>query len=340
MGCKVKANQHGKLALSVHWNGRRFWEGTSLPDTGRNRKELDRLAALITAEIRANCFTSERYLHYFPNGNHAHEFRPAETTAAAPPVTGMTVNEYFELWIKRQQPPFVRSASARDYRQNITRNVLPVAIKTADGYPRPLGELRVTEITAPILLQLRDKLSSRGLALKTVRNIIDASFRAMMRDARAIDQLIDRDPFTGLVWPRMPTRVSRYLGSEGATKTAHSERTVRLLPDVRDVLRRMRPIHVTEDSYVFVNAKNGGPIEQHYGRFLASRVDDQLALLSAPASRAGVEPRMRKTATFGGGLQFQAERPLWNKASPTVPSWNQILQWLREMDLLRQAKAA
>jgi len=28
------------------------------------------------------------------------------------------------------------------------------------------------------------------------------------------------------------------------------------------------------------------------------------------------------------------------RASPTVPTWNQILTWLREMDLLRQARAA
>lgn len=427
MGCRVKTNQHGTLALSVHWNGRRFWEGTGLPDTARNRGELARLANLISAEIRANRFTADRYLHYFPNGNHSHEFQPAEP---APAVLdhALTVNEYYQLWIKRQQPPFVRAALARDYRQNITRSVLPVGIDTATGRPKPLGELLVSEITAPILLQLREKLSGRGLALKTVRNIMDASFRAMLRDARAVDQLIDRDPFAGLIWPRMPKRpadpftederdklvrwfrtkqpfyypfvlflfytgtrpseavalrwgdvdaeqgvvsirLSRYLGSEGATKTQHSERTIRLLPEVRDALRQLRPLHATEDSYVFVNSKNGGPIEQrewprdhwrraltgtkirprkfyatkhtfisvaltkglnlkfiaeycgtsvamieqHYGRFLASRVDDQLALLSGST----VAREEAKTATFGGGLQFRAEKPLRNIASPT-----------------------
>lgn len=433
MGCKVKTNQHGKLALSVHWNGRRFWEGTGLPDTAKNRVELQLIANLIAAEIRANRFTADRYLHYFPKGNRLHEFRPAGAPSAppAPPKT-LTLNEYFELWIKNQQPPFVRAARTRDYRQNITRNVLPVAINTATGQARTVGELLITEATAPVLLQLRQKLSARGLALKTVRNIMDASFRAMIRDARVVDQLIDRDPFTGVIWPRMPKkpadpfteqerdkilrwfrkrnpfyypfvfflfhtgvrpseavalrwgdvdpaqgiatiRLSRYLGSEGATKTAHSERTIRLLPEVREALRKTRPLHATEDTYVFVNSKNGGPIEQrewpkdhwrramtgtkirprkfyatkhtfisvaltkglnlkfiaeycgtsvamieqHYGRFLASRVDDQLAMLSAPAMPAEIRPRMAKTASFGGGLQFQAEKPLWNKASPT-----------------------
>jgi len=56
MGCRIKTNQHGTLALSVHWNRRRFWEGTGLPDTAKNRSELERLANLITAEIRANQF--------------------------------------------------------------------------------------------------------------------------------------------------------------------------------------------------------------------------------------------------------------------------------------------
>jgi len=58
-------------------------------------------------------------------------------------------------------------------------------------------------------------------------------------------------------------------------------------------------------------------IEQHYGRFLASRVDDQLALLATPAVATQVELRKQKTATFGRGLQFSAENPLWNEASPT-----------------------
>ena len=39
-------------------------------------------------------------------------------------------------------------------------------------------------------------------------------------------------------------------------------RRQQLLPVVRDALRAFRPLHATEDSYVFVNAKNGGPIEQ------------------------------------------------------------------------------
>jgi integrase len=45
----------------------------------------------------------------------------------------------------------------------------------------------------------------RGLKMKSARTIIDASFRAMMRDARKIDNLIDTDPFAALDWPRLPS---------------------------------------------------------------------------------------------------------------------------------------
>jgi hypothetical protein len=38
------------------------------------------------------------------------------------------------------------------------------------------------------------------------RNVIDASFRAMIRDARKIDYLVDRDVFEALIWPRLQTK--------------------------------------------------------------------------------------------------------------------------------------
>ena len=51
----------------------------------------------------------------------------------------------------------------------------------------------------------RQKKGARGLSLKTCRNIIDSSFRALVRDARRIDGLLDRDPFESVTWPRRDT---------------------------------------------------------------------------------------------------------------------------------------
>ena len=46
---------------------------------------------------------------------------------------------------------------------------------------------------------------------------------------------------------------SRYYGAENATKTGGSERDASLLPPVVDVLKATKPLHVTENDYVFKN---------------------------------------------------------------------------------------
>jgi hypothetical protein len=44
---------------------------------------------------------------------------------------------------------------------------------------------------------------------------MDASFRAMIRDARTVDYLIEKDPFEALVWPRRtPTKPNPFQEEE------------------------------------------------------------------------------------------------------------------------------
>ena len=38
--------------------------------------------------------------------------------------------------------------------------------------------------------------------MKTARDIIDGTFRAIYRDARTTDRLLTDDPFAALTWPR------------------------------------------------------------------------------------------------------------------------------------------
>lgn len=73
-------------------------------------------------------------------------------------------------------------------------------------------------------------------------------------------------------------------------------------------------------------------IEQHYGRFLDAEASARLDMLDA----AGGE----KTSTFDPGLTVDASKYATQGMSPTVPSWNQLLGWLKELDLLRRAEAA
>jgi integrase len=145
-----------------------------------------------------------------------------------------------------------------------------------------------------------------GLGLKSCRNIIDGTFRAMMRDARAEKPSLGlTDHFANLKWKRLPTpkpdpftteerdvilkhfrqkrafyypfvatlfgtgarpseiialrwgdidlrsftlsiSKSHYMGEDGPTKTAASERVIALGMPVIEALRAIKPLHVTE----------------------------------------------------------------------------------------------
>jgi integrase len=71
------------------------------------------------------------------------------------------------------------------------------------------------------------------------------------------------DDFTGLGF--LCISKSRYLDRDGATKTVGSDRTIRLLPSVIEVLKRIKPLQATEQSYVFLNQK-GQPLNFHTWR--------------------------------------------------------------------------
>jgi len=318
MGCTVKCNRHGTLALRLYWNGREWWEGLGLKATKANRDKAERVAAAIDGEIKAGLFTQQRYGFYFPFGNRAAEFAAARTIAT-PSTCDLTLKAYSEMWLPRQCTPFVRAAQQRDYQRDV-RVTLAVPITTPDGKV-PLGDLRLVDLAPRHLLELRDQLLRRGLALKSVRNMVDASLRAMYRDARSTDLLTVNAPFAALRWPRtapplpdpfveaerdrlldwfrtrrpfyypfvftlfhtgarpseltplrwadidlaggtITIRRSRVLGADAAPKTAQSARTIPVQPAVVAVLRDLQPLHADADGFVFVNAKNGGPIDQ------------------------------------------------------------------------------
>jgi len=146
----------------------------------------------------------------------------------------------------------------------------------------------------------------------------------MIRDARTVDYLIEKDPFEALLWPRkLPSKPdpfeeeerdaiiayfrqksffyysfvytlfftgmrpsealglywsdvdlrrgeisilkSRYLGAESGTKTEGSERVIKLHPNVAGILKAIKPLHVAEDTPVFLNHE-GEPINFHTWR--------------------------------------------------------------------------
>jgi len=101
------------------------------------------------------------------------------------------VGEYFEKWIEEQKP-LARPSALRDYSQHFSTYVLPEFASTL-----------MDAVTVDRLSSFRNKLLTRGLSLKTCRNIIDASFRAMHKRAR-VEGVISQNPFELLDWPDMP----------------------------------------------------------------------------------------------------------------------------------------
>jgi integrase len=103
-----------------------------------------------------------------------------------------TVGEFYSCWIESKVEPLYRRALVRDYRVHFNAYILPA-----------FKHVRLAAITTKDLNDFRVKLLKR-LAVKTARNIIDGSFRAMYRDARLeIEALQGKDPFIDIQWPRL-----------------------------------------------------------------------------------------------------------------------------------------
>ena len=148
-------------------------------DTPENREKVEKLAGLVAAFIKA--------------GRDPFELLEGGRKELGVRGAGSTVAEYYSRRIADKMSPLVRKAQARDYRKHI------------DGYVLPrLGPTPLADLTAREILGLRAELLQRGLSLKYVKNILAGSFKAMIRDAREVDQLLDRDPFVGVRWGRVP----------------------------------------------------------------------------------------------------------------------------------------
>jgi len=102
-----------------------------------------------------------------------------------------TVKEYFDSWINTKIEPLFRRALARDYNQHFRAYILP-----------KFKDRRLSAIGTGELAEFRVELLRCGLSVKSARNIIDGSFRALYRDARGqFEELKGRDPFIDIQWP-------------------------------------------------------------------------------------------------------------------------------------------
>jgi len=102
-----------------------------------------------------------------------------------------TVGEFYERWIKTKIEPLFRRSLIRAYHHHFNRRILPA-----------FKGIRLAGIGIRELTSFQVDLLGAGLKVKSCRNIIDGSFRALYRDARIeIEELSGKDPFMDLRWP-------------------------------------------------------------------------------------------------------------------------------------------
>ena len=104
-----------------------------------------------------------------------------------------TVQEFYDGWVARLVPPLYRHSRIRDHKQAFRKHILP-----------RFGTVPLVEIKTGVLRQFQAELLKTGLKVKSVRNVIDSSFRALYRDARGeIEALEGKDPFLDIKWPKV-----------------------------------------------------------------------------------------------------------------------------------------
>lgn len=112
------------------------------------------------------------------------------TPAGPSVVVPVTVRAYYDGWILQQVAPLVRKAQTREYRHDLEGYVLPVigdlplsTLKASDlrGLQSELltvGRPRVAEMAKP---RRGTPSRHRPLGVKTVKNALGGSLRAMFR---------------------------------------------------------------------------------------------------------------------------------------------------------------
>jgi len=192
--CSIEARR-GRLRLRWWWraeDGRRSHRAhpTGLEATQENRQKLEPLREVVGRLVRAGKNPKDA-LKLYEIGS-----TPTDSVDRGAPPLGPTVRSYYPEWFA-SQAPLVRPALARDYRRHFEGYVLP----------SPFSDIPLVALTPKDARGIQAELLSRRnvrtgapLSVKTVKNVISGSLRALWRQAKA-DELVTRDIFDSLTWP-------------------------------------------------------------------------------------------------------------------------------------------
>jgi integrase len=107
----------------------------------------------------------------------------------------LTLRQYYEQWVKDKKPPLVKKSRARNYRSHFTTHILPFQ-----------GDMALSAYGVSNIRDLRIHLiEEKRRTVKTAKNVIGATLRALFRDAKA-EGKIEKNPFDDLPsewWPRV-----------------------------------------------------------------------------------------------------------------------------------------
>lgn len=204
MSAKIGVNHHGNLRFRIYWRSRSFQEraesadGTSWKDTPENRREAQETLDKINADIKADRFD---YLKYFPKGNKAEHFKK-EKAAAAP----KTIRSFYAEWITKFENGLAKKSRERGYRLDFQTYILPTH---GDQLLSEFGvsDIRALMVTLAAKKHRFDTDGTRTISIKTIKNALNGSLRALFRDAVA-EELIQSNPFDRLPkrwWPKHST---------------------------------------------------------------------------------------------------------------------------------------
>lgn len=185
MAFRIDKNRHGYLVLRGDIDKKQYWKGTRLKDTLENRQALEKKLLVINYEVAHGTFSEAKW---FPEDNRA-KTQPAAAADGAAAVNGSIKACYLD-WVEEKKPPLVIKTLAVAYRQHFNAYIIP-----------ELGDEPVNSLTRQKLIKFRNiLLQEYELKVKTCRNIIDGSMRAMYRSVWAENPPV-HNPFATLEWP-------------------------------------------------------------------------------------------------------------------------------------------
>ena len=182
MGSIRKLSQTSALFFDFRYKGQRCREYTALPDTGANRKKLQKVLDKIEEQIARNSFN---YQEFFPGSKNALKFEPSAASVPAQPVplgsvvdmvptkTSPLFKDFVETWFSEKCIEW-RASHKKTVRGDLDGRLIP-----------EFGEKMVGEITKADILAFRADLA-KAQARNTKKPLSNPRINKIMNPLRQI----------------------------------------------------------------------------------------------------------------------------------------------------------